>query len=101
MAVEGLSIERRAPYLDGREFGETGAYERIDGLLTFAVDPDHPANDAIVDLRLAPRDADGKVRFQSDFCLAASLAISYLADDDHTPSNAVAFDGPDIGIEGS
>ena len=71
MAVTGFDIRKRGPYEDGRAFGSTGVYERIDGTLTFAVDPEHPANKAIVDLELAPRDEQGRVQFQSDFTLLA------------------------------
>lgn len=73
MAVTGFEIRKRGPYDDGREFGSTGAYERIDGILTFAVDPEHPANKAIVDLEFARRDEQGRVQFQSDFTLLAPL----------------------------
>ena len=69
MAVAGVEITRREPYADKQSFGDVGAYERIDGVLTFAVDPDNEANRPIVDLGLAPRDAEGRVRFQSDFSL--------------------------------
>ena len=69
MAVIGVNITRKEPYAAGQRFGDTGAYERIDGVLTFAVDPEHAANRAIVDLELAPRDARGRVRFRSDFTL--------------------------------
>ena len=69
MPVIGLEIRNREPYAAGQEFGETGAYERIEGQATFAVDPENAANRSIVDLNLAPRDADGRVRFRSDFSL--------------------------------
>ncbi|MHB8646351.1 MAG: alpha/beta hydrolase domain-containing protein [Thermomicrobiales bacterium] len=69
MAVTGLEITSRAPYQGGMTFGEVGAYERIDGLIHFAVDPTHPANAAIVDLDKAARDAAGRVTFSADFCL--------------------------------
>ena len=69
MAVTEVIITRREPYAAGQRFGDTGAYERIDGVLTFAVDPKHAANQAIVDLELAPRDAQGRVCFRSDFAL--------------------------------
>src|SRR5687767_11038900 len=69
MAVIHLDIQSRAPYADGCPFGDAGAYERIDGVLHFAVEPEHEANRAIVDLDRALRDADGRVRFQADFCL--------------------------------
>lgn len=71
MAVIGVDIRERTPYLDGQEFGDRGAYERIDGWLRFAVDPEHAANEAIVDLGLAPRDEQGRVHFGADLCLLA------------------------------
>src|SRR5688572_21145576 len=69
MAVTHLEIQSRAPYVGGREFGAAGAYERIDGVLHYAVEPEHEANRAIVDLDRALRGADGLVHFQADFCL--------------------------------
>lgn len=67
MAVVDLNLIRRFSYAEGREFGKTGAYEQIDGLLTFAVDPLAEVNHDIVDLQYAPRDNDGRVRFTADF----------------------------------
>ncbi len=64
-----LEIRSRSLYEDGREFGEAGAYERIDGVAHFAVDPVEPGNAVIVDLDRAARDADGRVRFSADFCI--------------------------------
>ena len=69
MPVIDFKVTRRKPYDGGQQFGEAGAYEQIDGLLTFAVDPGSAANQSIVDLGLASRDSQGRVRFQSDFCL--------------------------------
>ncbi len=69
MAVVAVDITCREPYADGQSFGDTGPYERLDGVLTYAVDPSHVANQAIVDLALAPRDDDGCVPFRSDFTL--------------------------------
>src|SRR5687768_6741459 len=37
MAVISLTVRQHEPYQDGQPFGETGAYERIDGTLHFAV----------------------------------------------------------------
>jgi hypothetical protein len=69
VAVERLEIARRGPFAAGTAFGPAGAYERLDGTVRFAVDPLHPANAGIVDLALARRDPDGRVRFRADFCL--------------------------------
>lgn len=66
MAVVSFEVKNREPFAEGQEFGDVGSYERVDGVLTFAVDPLHPANAVIADLDLAPRDAEGCVRFESD-----------------------------------
>ena len=71
MAVIAVDIKNRQPYAGGKTFGSSGEYERIEGALTFAVDPHNAANHAIVDLQYAPVDDAGKVRFQSDFTLVA------------------------------
>jgi hypothetical protein len=54
----------RVDLLRRDDFGD--AYERVIGRVRFAVDPQLPANRAIVDLDLAPRNAEGKVEFSSD-----------------------------------
>ena len=64
MAVQSLEITKRSPYRDGAQFGDVGSYERIEGVLHYAVDPQAPGNARIVDLGLAPRDGDGRVHFQ-------------------------------------
>lgn len=69
MAVLKLDIISRRPYANGRSFGTVGPYDQIRGTVTFAVDPENRANQDIIDLDLAPRDSDGRVRFVSDFNL--------------------------------
>src|SRR5437660_1403407 len=69
MAVRSFEITRRSAVLDGRPFGATGAYEKIVGVLRFGIDPTHPANQAIADIGLAPRSAEGLVEAAADFYL--------------------------------
>ena len=69
MAVTSLEITRRSVVLDGRSFGDAGAYEKIAGVLRFGVDPIHPANQAVTDLALAPRNGAGLVESTADFYL--------------------------------
>src|SRR5262245_41084526 len=69
MALTRFEIARRGPYADGLSFGRAGAFEQIDGIAHFAVDPLHPANNRIVDLALAPRNAHGLVAFAADFSI--------------------------------
>lgn len=61
MAVERLELDAA----QARE-GVSEAFERLKGLAWFALDPDDPADALVTDLALAPRGADGKVRFDAD-----------------------------------
>src|SRR5579864_4208724 len=60
-----------------------GAYERIAGKVYFAVDPKLPANRAIVDIDLAPKNAAGLVEFSADLLV--------LRPRDPAQSNGTAF----------
>jgi hypothetical protein len=60
-------VERRERVLDGRAFGDAGAYELLSGRIQFAFDPDNRANARIVDLHLAVRNAQGRVEAWADF----------------------------------
>ncbi len=66
MPVTRLEILERTPYEGGRAFGAAGAYERIDAIAHYAVDPANPANASVVDLALAERGEDGLVHFSGD-----------------------------------
>ena len=61
-----FEINTRQPVLGGQVFGATGAYEQLTGSAYFAFDPAHPANAAVVDLALAPRNGAGLVECRAD-----------------------------------
>jgi hypothetical protein len=62
-----IEIVSREIILDGYAFGDIGPYEKIVGRVYFVFDPDNPMNARIVDLELAPRNADGLVEAWADF----------------------------------
>ncbi|WP_006246015.1 alpha/beta hydrolase domain-containing protein [Mycolicibacterium tusciae] len=62
MTVESVHVKAVYPHSDCR-------YEWVEASVDFAVDPELLANERIVDLNLAPRDADGLVRFDADLKL--------------------------------
>jgi hypothetical protein len=62
MTVESVQTNAVYPHADSR-------YECVEATVNFAVDPEHLANERIVDLELAARDADGMVRFDADLRL--------------------------------
>ena len=69
MPVIGFDLVRSEPYLEGTAFGDTGAYQRIDAIARYAVDPSHPANFGITDLHLAETNENGQVCFDGDVTL--------------------------------
>ncbi|MBI3329881.1 MAG: hypothetical protein HYZ81_24630 [Nitrospinae bacterium] len=69
MAVTKLLITSRRPFAQEKAFGHVGPYEQLDGIVAFAVDPNHPANRLITDLKLAPRDPSGLVHCSADWRL--------------------------------
>src|SRR5262249_39646397 len=73
MAVTRLDIKAREPLLRGKAFCATGAYEKVRGTVTFAVDPAHPCNHDITDLDKVPRIAAGQVEWWAD-CLVLQPA---------------------------
>jgi hypothetical protein len=67
--VTHFEIQKREVLLGGRAFGQSGAYEKIAGTIHFAADPAHPLHRQITDIDLAPKNAEGRVEFSSDFYL--------------------------------
>ena len=76
MPLMRFEITSRVSYAGARRFGAVGAYEQLDGTAHFAVDPLHPANAGICDLKLAPRNAAGLVEFATDLSLLRPLDAS-------------------------
>lgn len=67
--VVRMEIQRREPFAGGHAFGSSGPYEKVVGRLYLEVSPDDPANQMVRDLKLAPRNARGRVEFWTDFFL--------------------------------
>ena len=65
--VVRMEVERTTPYAGGREFGDAGRFERLDGTVRMEVDPDDPLNAVIVNLDRAPRNDRGLVEFSAPF----------------------------------
>lgn len=61
-----IEIASRTPVFGGESFGEYGPYEKIAGVARMRIDPGDPQNRGIVDLALAPRDAQGLVNYDVD-----------------------------------
>ena len=68
--VVRLEITSREPISTGPPAGAAGPFELIRGRIHGEVDPKDPHNAIIQDLRLAPRNARGKVEYVATFALA-------------------------------
>ena len=71
-----IIISNRTVVADGEEFGNTGCYERLDGMVSFAIDPEQPAFSHITDLQYAQRNTDGRVEFTSDLCILKPVDLA-------------------------
>ena len=69
MAVTALEIKHRSAVLDGRAFGRTGAYEKLSGVIRFAVDPRLSVHEPIADITRTATNARGLVESWADFYL--------------------------------
>ena len=67
--VVRIDVDSRADVLGGRSYGLAGAYEKMSGIVHFAVDPTNPANQIIVDIEHAPTNAEGKVEFSANYTI--------------------------------
>jgi hypothetical protein len=76
LAVTAIEIRSRREYAGNASFGSAGRYERLDGIVRFAVNPEHERNQGIVDLEKAPRDPACQVVFWSDFTVLKPVEMS-------------------------
>ncbi len=60
-----LELESEMPFGGGKSFGEVGPYERLYGMVHFAIDPNEKDLPFICDLEFAPRNAHGLVEFKA------------------------------------
>lgn len=67
--VVKIDVLEHVPFAGGMHFGDAGSYEKFRGIAHFALDPNAAANARIVDLKRAPRDAKGRVAFESEFVM--------------------------------
>ncbi len=73
--VSRLTVESREDVLGGRPFGTAGGYEKLAGVVEFALDTANAANAAIVDLARAPKDASGRVTASANFMVLRPKAM--------------------------
>ncbi|HZZ93706.1 MAG TPA: alpha/beta hydrolase domain-containing protein [Usitatibacter sp.] len=74
--ITQFQILNRAIAFGGYSFANVGQYEVITGIATGEVNPSDPRNAIITDIALAPRLANGNVRYQHNFYILKPLDLS-------------------------
>lgn len=67
--ITAIDIRSSEPFAEGASFGEAGAYLRLAGVARGEVDPAHAGNRGIADLDKAPRNAHGRVEYETDIVI--------------------------------
>ncbi len=71
-----IIIGNRTVVANGEVFGNAGPYERLDGKVSFAIEPEQPAFSHLTDLQHAQRNADGRIEFTSDLCILKPVNLT-------------------------
>jgi hypothetical protein len=69
-------LQKESPTFGGYAFKDVGQYEKLVGKAYGELDPNDPKNAVIVDIKLAPRNARGKVEYAFDFYILKPLDLS-------------------------
>src|SRR5207248_5126573 len=68
-------VTKETPTFGGYAFAAVGQFEKLVGKAFGELDPNDPKNAAIVDLKLAPRNARGKVEYAFDFYILKPIDL--------------------------
>lgn len=71
-----IELTSKTSFAGGRSFGNTGPYERLTGMASFAIAPDDKDLPFIVDLDLAPRNSQGLVEFKAVLDIVKPVNLS-------------------------
>jgi hypothetical protein len=88
--VVRVDITSRHDVLNGKAFGDAGAYERISGWVYFSVTVTNPHNLRIVDLKNAVNLKNGEVEFSANF-------VAIRPKDPHKGNGSMILENPNRG----
>src|ERR1700674_838422 len=75
--VKKIVVDKKvSPAFEGRSFGDAGQYETLAGRAFGELDPNDPHNAVITDIRLARKNANGKVDYVFSFYLVKPIDMS-------------------------
>jgi hypothetical protein len=68
-------VTKESPTFGGYAFAGVGQYEKLAGKAFGELDPNDPKNAVVVDIKLAPRNARGKVEYAFDFYILKPIDL--------------------------
>ncbi|MDH3445783.1 MAG: hypothetical protein OEN50_17800, partial [Deltaproteobacteria bacterium] len=71
-----LELESKSTFAGGKSFGSVGPYERLLGMVSFAIDPNEKELPFICDLEFAPRNSEGLVEFRAVLDIVKPVDLS-------------------------
>src|SRR5260370_33021217 len=75
--IKKIVIDKKvSPAFNGASFGSAGQYETLAGRAFGELDPSDPHNTIITDIKLAPRNANGKVDYVASFYIVKPIDMS-------------------------
>jgi hypothetical protein len=75
--VKKIVVDKKvSPAFAGQSFGQTGQYETLAGRAFGELDPNDPHNALITDIKLAPRNSNGKVEYIASFFIVKPMDMS-------------------------
>jgi len=97
--VVAVDVQAHEPWLAGKPFGKTGAYELVRGVVHYEISPADAEAKAIADIDLAPRNAHGMVEYSGPFLLlrpidparANGTTVIEIANRGGTQENGIFF----------
>src|SRR3989442_13343375 len=75
--IKKIVIDKKdSPAFEGASFGPPCQYETLVGRAFGELDPNDPQNTIITDIKLAPRNANGRVEYVASFFLVKPIDMS-------------------------
>ena len=74
--ITRITIDSTTPVQNGQAFGSVGAYEQLRGTAFGEIDPNDRRNSGITDIQFAPKNANGKVEYKTQFSINKPVDMS-------------------------
>jgi hypothetical protein len=77
--ITKITIDSTTAVAGGASFGTVGAYEELRGTAFGAIDPNDRRNNVITDIQLAPRNAEGRVEYKTQFSIIKPVNMDHAS----------------------